>query len=56
MTTDQRLAELGIELPTAPAPAGNYVAAMQVGNLLYISLQQLLLSIDTFDRTSRYGG
>ena len=37
MTTDQRLAELGIELPTAPAPAGNYVASMQVGNLLYIS-------------------
>ena len=37
MTTDQRLAELGIELPSAPAPAGNYVAAMQVGNLLYIS-------------------
>ena len=37
MTTDQRLAELGIELPIAPTPAGNYVACMQVGNLLYIS-------------------
>ncbi|ADE54765.1 Endoribonuclease L-PSP [Coraliomargarita akajimensis DSM 45221] len=37
MTTDQRLAELGIELPTAPAPAGNYVPALQSGNLLYLS-------------------
>lgn len=37
MTTDERLNELGIELPTAPKPAGNYVPSMQVGNLLYIS-------------------
>ena len=37
MKTEERLAELGIELPDAPAPAGNYVAAMQVGKLLYIS-------------------
>ncbi|NBB79291.1 MAG: RidA family protein [Verrucomicrobia bacterium] len=35
--TDQRLAELGIELPNAPAPAGNYLACMQVGSLLYLS-------------------
>ena len=35
--TNERLAELGIELPPAPAPAGNYVAAMQVGKLLYLS-------------------
>ncbi len=37
MTTEQRIAELGIELPTAPSPAGNYVSALQVGNLLYLS-------------------
>lgn len=37
MTTEQRLTELAIELPSAPAPAGNYVPAMQVGNLLYLS-------------------
>ena len=37
MTTDERLAELGIELPSAPAPAGNYVPSMLVGNLLYLS-------------------
>ena len=35
--TNDRLAELGIELPSAPAPAGNYVPAMQVGKLLYLS-------------------
>ncbi|RCL35642.1 MAG: RidA family protein [Puniceicoccaceae bacterium] len=35
--TNERLAELGIDLPSAPAPAGNYVAAMQVGKLLYLS-------------------
>ena len=35
--TNDRLAELGIQLPSAPAPAGNYVAAMQVGKLLYLS-------------------
>lgn len=37
MTTDQRLNELNIELPHAPAPAGNYVPAYQVGTLLYAS-------------------
>ena len=37
MKTKQRLAELGIQLPEAPAPAGNYVSAMQVGSLLYLS-------------------
>ena len=37
MTTEDRLNELGIELPDAPAPAGNYVPAYQSGNLLYVS-------------------
>jgi enamine deaminase RidA (YjgF/YER057c/UK114 family) len=37
MTTEQRIAELGLTLPNAPAPAGNYVAALQSGNLLYLS-------------------
>ncbi|MFU8847309.1 MAG: RidA family protein [Opitutales bacterium] len=37
MTTEERLQELNIELPTAPAPAGNYVPAYQSGNLLYLS-------------------
>ncbi len=37
MTTTERLQELGIKLPAAPAPAGNYVPAYQSGNLLYLS-------------------
>lgn len=37
MTTTERLKALGIELPAAPAPAGNYVPAYQSGNLLYLS-------------------
>lgn len=37
MNTEQRLIELDIELPTAPPPAGNYLACMQVGSLLYLS-------------------
>lgn len=39
MTVDERLTELGISLPAAPAPAGLYVPAVQTGNLLYISGQ-----------------
>ena len=37
MTTNQRLIELGIKLPDAPTPAGNYVPALLIGNLLYLS-------------------
>lgn len=36
---DARLAELGLELPSAPAPAANYVPAVQVGDIVYISGQ-----------------
>ena len=32
-----RLKKLGIELPEAPTPVANYVTAVEVGNLLYIS-------------------
>lgn len=37
MKTEERLKELQIELPGAPAPAGNYVPAYQSGKLLYLS-------------------
>ncbi len=36
---ETRLAELGVTLPDAPAPAANYVPAVQVGDTLYISGQ-----------------
>lgn len=36
---DARLAELGITLPDAPAPAANYVPFTQAGDLVYISGQ-----------------
>ena len=36
---DQRLAELGVELPDAPAPAANYVPYTISGNQLFISGQ-----------------
>jgi enamine deaminase RidA (YjgF/YER057c/UK114 family) len=37
MTAEQRLKELGIDLPPPPRSAGNYVAGVQTGNLLFLS-------------------
>ena len=41
MTTawSARLAELGIELPAVPAPAGAYVPAVRTGSLVYTAGQ-----------------
>jgi len=36
---DARLAELGLELPDAPAPAANYVPFVQSGGTVYVSGQ-----------------
>lgn len=38
-TPEQRLAELGIELPAAPPPAAAYVPTVQTGNLLFTAGQ-----------------
>ena len=38
-TIEQRLKELGIELPNASAPAANYVPYVITGNLVFISGQ-----------------
>ena len=37
MNPEQRLLELGIELPLSSGPAGNYSAAVRSGNLLFLS-------------------
>jgi enamine deaminase RidA (YjgF/YER057c/UK114 family) len=36
---EERLAELGIDLPQAPAPAAAYVPTVRTGNLLFVSGQ-----------------
>lgn len=39
MSVEERLAQAGYPLPAAPAPAGSYVPALQVGDLVYTSGQ-----------------
>ncbi|MCV2881650.1 RidA family protein [Actibacterium sp. XHP0104] len=36
---ETRLAELGVQLPAAPAPAANYVPYVVVGNMVHVSGQ-----------------
>ena len=36
-TAEQRVKELGLDLPPPPGAAGNYVAGVQTGNLLFLS-------------------
>ena len=37
MSAEEKLRELGIELPDAPAPVANYVRAVTTGNLVFLS-------------------
>jgi len=37
MSAEQRVKELGIELPEPPRAVGNYIPGVQVGNLLFLS-------------------
>lgn len=39
MSISEKLAELGVSLPDAPAPAANYVPFVQVGSTVYVSGQ-----------------
>ena len=37
MEIEERLSKLGIQLPKAPLPAGNYQPAVKIGQLLFLS-------------------
>jgi enamine deaminase RidA (YjgF/YER057c/UK114 family) len=37
MEVEKKLAELNLTLPPAPTPVANYIPAVQVGNLLFVS-------------------
>ena len=37
MSPEDKLKELGIELPEAPSPLGSYVPAIRTGNLVFLS-------------------
>ena len=50
-SAEQRLKELGIELPTPPQPFGEYAEAVQTGNLLFLSGM-----LPTEGRTAKFVG
>ncbi len=52
---DKRLAELGLVLPAAPAPVANYVPAVIVGELLFVS-GQISRAGDGTTITGKLGG
>ena len=37
MSAEQRVKQLGLELPPVPKPSGNYVGGVRTGNLLFMS-------------------
>ncbi|MEP1207937.1 MAG: RidA family protein [Rhizobiaceae bacterium] len=51
---EQRLAELGVELPDAPAPAANYVPYTIAGNILTIS-GQVTMGPDGLEYVAKLG-
>ncbi|MCZ6558698.1 MAG: RidA family protein [SAR324 cluster bacterium] len=55
MSIEQRLQELGIELPSMPSPAGNYVQFVRTGNLIYLSGSGPL-NVDGQRPTGKVGG
>jgi enamine deaminase RidA (YjgF/YER057c/UK114 family) len=37
MSAEAKIAELGLQLPEAPKPGGNYTPVVQIGDLCYVS-------------------
>lgn len=54
ISPEERLKELGVELPAAPSPLGSYVPCVQSGNLLFLS-GTLPLREGRLTRTGRVG-
>jgi enamine deaminase RidA (YjgF/YER057c/UK114 family) len=54
MSPEDKLKEMGIELPEAPAPLGSYVPCVQTGQLLFLS-GMLPLRNGKLIRTGRVG-
>ena len=48
LSPEQRLEELGIQLPDPPAPVANYVGAVQTGNLVFLAGHGPLLPDGTY--------
>ena len=55
MSIAERLRELGIELPPAPAPAANYVPTVQEGTLLFVAGQMPLGADGKLQFTGKVG-
>ncbi len=53
-TTEARLAELGVELPSPAAPAANYVPYVVSGNQLFVS-GQLPMGADGLEHVGKLG-
>ena len=54
MSTSERLAELGIELPDVVAPMAAYVPAVRTGNLVYTA-GQLPMQAGKLPQTGKVG-
>jgi enamine deaminase RidA (YjgF/YER057c/UK114 family) len=54
MGVEERLRELGIDLPPVPMPLGSYVASIRTGNLVFVS-GMLPLDGGTLPRTGAVG-
>lgn len=54
MGAEERLRELGLELPLLPRPLGSYVSAVRTGKLLFLS-GVLPLKLGKINRTGKVG-